>query len=114
MANAALIGNWTLCNSNGMFKSLGTIGIRGTRTLLPIFFLVTISASMTCLPNLRMINLVPLHNPLCDAIDRNNITIISIFSTNLCGGHPLGCRLFKYSIGWTLEPSHSTTLFNCY
>ncbi|KAJ7569372.1 hypothetical protein O6H91_01G075400 [Diphasiastrum complanatum] len=99
MANATLIENWTLYNSNGMFELLGTIGIRGIRTLLPIFFSVTISISMTCLPNLRMINLVPLHNLLCDAIDRNNITIIPIFSTNLCGGHPLGCRLFKYSIG---------------
>ncbi|KAJ7569051.1 hypothetical protein O6H91_01G059100 [Diphasiastrum complanatum] len=101
MAKAALIENCTRCNSNDKSEVLGTRGIHGMRTLLPIFLLVTIFASMTCLLilNLRMMSLVPLHNPLCDAMDHNNITIMSTFSTNLCGGHPLGCKLFRNSPG---------------
>ncbi|KAJ7560694.1 hypothetical protein O6H91_04G140800 [Diphasiastrum complanatum] len=101
MANVALIGNCTRYNSNSKSEALGTKGIRGMRALLPIFLPVTISASMTCLPNLRMMSLVPLHNPLCDAMDRNNITIMPTFSANLCGGHPLGWKLFRNSTGYT-------------
>jgi len=97
IANATWTGNWWRRKTNGQSVPEGDMMMQGMNTHLPTLFLVMISASMTCWPDLLTINLIPFHNPIDWLRLRNKRIGTPTLSSNLWFAIPLNYKVFKNS-----------------
>ncbi len=111
ITNAIQIGNWWWCKTNGQSVPEGDMMMRGVNTHLPTLFPMMISASMTHWPNLLIINLVPLHNPI-DWLKLHNKRISTpTLSSNLWFTILLNCKMFRNSTKYNESiKTHVTTV----
>jgi len=100
IANATRTGNWWQRKTNGQSVPEGDMMMQGMNTHLSTLYPVMISISMTRWPNLLIINLVPLHNPI-DWLRLHNKRIgTPTLSSSSWFAIPLNYKVFRNSTGY--------------
>jgi len=104
-----LIKKLTTTQNNGQSVLEGDMMMWGMNTRLPTLFHVMISISMTRSPNLLIINLIPLHNPIDWLRFHNKRISTPTLSSNLWFAIPLNCKVFRNSTRYNESIETPTT-----